>query len=103
MDPVDIKYAEKHLAELIERAVKGEDVYITVPSSGAIRMHAVSSTVAKLGIASAPRVTDLMAPFVPLKEPRMPGQLEGTIPPPPEGFFDPLTDEELKDWYGDDA
>ena len=44
-----------------------------------------------------------MEPFVPLKKKRTLGHLEGKIPPPPEGFFDPMTEEELKDWYGDDS
>ena len=51
----------------------------------------------------APRVTDTMPPFVPLKAPRRLGLLEGKIPLPPDDFFDPLSEEELKDWHGDDA
>lgn len=43
-----------------------------------------------------------MPPFVPLDEPRRPGRLKGTIPPPPS-FFDPLSEEQLNDWYGDGA
>ena len=33
---------------------------------------------------------------------RVPGMLKHLIGPEPEGFFDPLTEEELKGWYGDD-
>ena len=31
------------------------------------------------------------------------GLLEGKIPPPPDDFFDPMDEDELKLWYGDDA
>jgi prevent-host-death family protein len=103
MDKYDIKYASEHLDELTERAKRGEDVLITVPARGAFRLLPVSE-LATLDASNRghPRVTDTMPPFVPLKEPRKLGHLEGRIPPPPDGFFDPLTDEELKDWYGDD-
>jgi hypothetical protein len=52
---------------------------------------------------TAPRVTDTMPKFVPLKKPRKLGQHEGIIPPPPDGFFDPMDEEELRLWYGDDT
>lgn len=103
MDKYDIKYASEHLDELTERAKRGEDVLITVPTRGAFRLLPISEAAHDVPPRRIPRVTDTMAPFVPLKEPRKPGQLAGKIPPPPEGFFDPLSDEELKDWYGDDA
>jgi antitoxin (DNA-binding transcriptional repressor) of toxin-antitoxin stability system len=99
MEDVDLRHAKEHLEELIERARRGKDVRIADAKGGAVRVTPFRDAGPDL---TATRVTDTMPPFVPLKEPRKPGRLEGTIPPPPVGFFDPLSDEELKDWYGDD-
>ncbi len=97
MEDVDLRHAKEHLEELIERARRGEDVRITDRQGGAVRLTPVREP-----NLFAPRVTDTMEPFVPLKEPRKLGHLKGTIPPPPDDFFDPLTEEELKDWYGEE-
>jgi hypothetical protein len=51
----------------------------------------------------APRVTDTMPPFIPLDAPRRLGALEGKIPLPPDDFFAPMSESELKDWCGDDV
>ena len=96
MEDVSLSHAKDHLEELIERARRGEDVRITDPKLGTVRLTPV-----KPFDPAAPRATDQMEPFVPLKQPRVPGRLAGKISPPPPGFFDPLTDEELKDWYGE--
>lgn len=98
MEDVDLRHAKEHLEELIERARRGEDVCIADPQGGAVRLTPVREHHSR-----APRVIDTMPPFVPLKAPRVPGRLAGKIPPPPDDFFDPLSEEELKDWYGDDA
>lgn len=99
MEDVDLRHAKEHLEELIERARHGEDVRISDPILGSVRLLPVQGA----GFdPTVPRVTDTMPPFIPLKEPRVPGRLSGKIPPPPDGFFDPLSDEELKDWYGED-
>ena len=98
MEDVTLAHAKEHLEELIAKAARGEAVRIADPKHGTVRLLP-EPTYDVL----APRVTDTMPPFVPLKEPRTPGRLAGKIPPPPDGFFDPLTEEELKDWYGDDA
>ena len=97
MEDVDLRHAKEHLEELIERARRGEDVRISDPKGGTVRLTPVREP-----DLFAPRVTDTMEPFVPLKEPRVPGRLAGKIPPPPDDFFDPMNDEELKLWYGDD-
>jgi antitoxin (DNA-binding transcriptional repressor) of toxin-antitoxin stability system len=101
MENVGIDYAKDHLEELIARAARGEDVRIVDAKLGTMRL--LPETPATTSAHAPRRVTDTMPPFVPLKEPRRLGRLEGKIPPPPEGFFDPLTEEELKDWYGDGA
>ena len=98
MEDVTLAEAKERLEELIARAQRGEDVRIVDPKVGKVRL-----TVVREVDLLAPRVTDTMPPFVPLAHDRVLGHLEGTIPPPPDGFFDPLTEEELKDWYGDDA
>ncbi len=98
MEDVTLAHAKEHLEELIARAACGEEVHIVDPKVGKVRLTPVGAAGP-----TARRVTDTMPPFVPLKVPRVPGRLAGKIPPPPPGFFDPLSDEELKDWYGDDA
>jgi antitoxin (DNA-binding transcriptional repressor) of toxin-antitoxin stability system len=99
MEDVDVRHAKEHLEELIERARRGEDVRISDAKLGTVRL----TPVARVPDLLAPRVLDSMEPFVPLKEPRKLGRLEGIIPPPPDDFFDPLSEEELKLWYGDDT
>ena len=106
MEDVTLAEAKERLEELIERAARGEVVRIVDPKAGKVRLlpERVPDVAApRVTDTTAPRVTDTMEPFVPLKSPRVPGRLAGKIPPPPDGFFDPLTDEELKHWYGDDA
>ena len=97
MEDVDLRQAKEHLEELFERARRGEDVAITDPKLGRVWL-----TRTKPHDMTAPRITDQMEPFVPLAQPRVPGRLEGKIGPSPPGFFDPLTEEELKDWFGED-
>jgi prevent-host-death family protein len=99
MEDVDLRHAKEHLEELIERARRGEDVRISDANGGAVKLTPIGSA----PDLTAARVLDTMPPFVPLKEPRKLGHLKGVIPPPPDDFFDPLTDEELKDWYGEVA
>ncbi len=86
MENVDLIYAKDHLEELITRAARGEDVRIADPKLGTVKLTPVVDR------HDAAR-----------RSPRKPGILKGVIPPPPDGFFDPMTEEELKDWYGDDA
>jgi antitoxin (DNA-binding transcriptional repressor) of toxin-antitoxin stability system len=101
MEDVTLPYAKEHLEDLAARAAEGEDVLFSVPGAGRFRLVPVVD-VPTLDL-TAPRVTDTMPKFVPLKKPRKLGQLEGIIPPPPDGFFDPMNEEELKIWYGDDT
>jgi hypothetical protein len=97
MEDVDLRQAKEHLEELFERARRGEDVAITDPKLGRVWL-----TRNKPLDLAAPRITNQMEPFVPLKQPRVPGRWKDRISEPPPGFFDPLTEEELKDWYGED-
>ncbi len=84
MESVTLDYAREHLDELLRRARNGESVEIADPLVGTFKLQPVGNSVA-----GRPK--------------RKPGSLKGTLPPPPDDFFDPLTEEELKLWYGDDA
>lgn len=95
MESVTLAEAKEHLEELVERAARGEDVRIAVPKGGSVRLMPVSEP-----DVAAPRVIDTMPPFVPLKEPRKLGQLKGKMRIPAR-LMEPMTEEELSDWYGD--
>jgi antitoxin (DNA-binding transcriptional repressor) of toxin-antitoxin stability system len=97
MDDLSITFAKEHLEDLIARARRGEVVTIN-DGRGVVRLIAAPGY-----DVTAPRVTDTMPPFVPLKEPRKFGLFKGEIPPPPDNFFDPLDEDELKQWYGEGA
>lgn len=83
MEDVDLRHAKEHLEELLQRAANGEHVRITDARLGTIKLTTITSAVARAGQ-------------------RVPGRWKDRLPPPPAGFFDPMTEEELKDWYGDD-
>ena len=97
MEDVDLRHAKEHLEELVERAAKGEDVRITVPRIGTVRLSVVRTPDTPVQ-----RVTDTMEPFVPLEKDRVSGHLEGKMQVPAR-LMEPMSEEELKDWYGDDA
>jgi prevent-host-death family protein len=82
MDTVDIKYAEQHLAELIERAAKGEDVLIT--ENGEVK--------AKISVAAA---------HTQKLPQRNPGRWKALVDIPDDVLLAPMTAEELKEWYGE--
>ena len=98
MENVPVEHAKDHLEELMQRAARGEDVRISDPALGTVRLTPV-----RISDVQSQRVTDTMEPFVPLKQNRVLGHLKDKLPEPPAGFFDPLSDEDLKDWYGDDS
>jgi len=97
MEDVTLAHAKEHLEELIVRAALGEEVRISDPKLGTVRLSAVRTP-----DLLAPRVTDTMEPFVPLKENRKLGHLEGMMTVPAR-LMEPMSEEELRDWYGDDA
>ena len=115
MDTYDISYANQHLEELIARTARGEDVRISHPKHGTITLTATvtstltcsaSGAVDRSGRqhegAATGRVTDTMEPFVPLTHKRIAGQLTGKMQVPAR-LMEPMSEEELKDWYGDDT
>jgi antitoxin (DNA-binding transcriptional repressor) of toxin-antitoxin stability system len=97
MEDVSLTHAKDHLVELLERATKGEDIRISDAKLGTIRLTPIRSP-----DLLAPRVTDTMDPFVPLPKDRVPGRLRGKLSVPAR-LLEPMTEEELNDWYGDDA
>jgi prevent-host-death family protein len=97
MDTVTVKDAKEQLEELLEKAARGEDVRISDAKHGTVRLTSVRAP-----DTTTPRATDAMAPFVPLPEDRVPGRLKGKMKVPAR-LMDPMSEDELKDWYGDDA
>jgi antitoxin (DNA-binding transcriptional repressor) of toxin-antitoxin stability system len=86
MEDVDLRYAKDHLEELIARVARGEDVRIAQPGGAIVRLTIVE-----------------MATGSHVKPGRRPGNWKGRLNIPDDAFLEPMTDEELKLWYGDDA
>ena len=82
MEDISIAQAKEHLEELIARAGKGEEVLITDPVLGTVRLQNVSSTPHK-------------------RQKRVAGHLAGQFKVP-DGLLDPLPDDELRRWTGED-
>lgn len=102
MEDVDLRYAKEHLEELIERAARGEDVRISGSRLGPVRLQPVRQSTDRPPDVLAARVTDTMEPFVPLAQDRVPGSLTGKMKVPAR-LMEPMSEAELRDWYGDDA
>ena len=88
MESVTLEHAKEHLDELIERARRGEDVRITDAKLGTVRLQSMPVTTRPA--------------FVPLDADRVPYQLAGKMTVPAR-LMEPMSEEELKDWYGDDT
>ncbi len=84
MDDVSIKDAKEQLEELLDRAARGEDVRITDPKIGVVRLTRIS------------------APTEPSSstEKRQLGRYKGKYSVP-ERLMEPMSEEELRLWYGD--
>lgn len=77
-----IHHAKTNLSKLIARAEAGEEVIITRGKTPVARLESVVKKHGK----------------------RVPGMLKGKIPDlPDEFFFEPLPEDELRLWEGDDA
>ena len=79
MEEVTLDHAKDHLEELIERAARGEDIRISDPKLGTVKLEPVAGTADQEG---KPRPE------------RRPGRWKGRFTVP-ERLFEPLTDEEL--------
>lgn len=85
MEDVNLQHAKEHLEELIARAARGEDVRIAQPGVATVKLIVVETAAADKP-----------------KPERRPGRWKDRLPNLPDDFFDPLPEEELKHWYGDD-
>jgi hypothetical protein len=79
MDTIPTTRAERELQDLIHRAAAGETIIIEAPSGERVRLE----------------------PLPELEEDRVPGLLKDKIKVPAR-LFEPMTEEELKLWYGED-
>lgn len=86
MDSFTIPEAKERLEVLLKRASNDEDVRISDPVLGTVKLAVVPAQSA----------------FVPLKEDRVPGRLTGILTVPAR-LMEPMSEDELRDWYGDDA
>jgi antitoxin (DNA-binding transcriptional repressor) of toxin-antitoxin stability system len=81
MDTVDLAHAKDHLVELLERAVRGEDVRISDAAIGTVKLTVI-------GAASSPPQ-------------RRPGRWKGRLNIPDDALLEPMSEDELALWYGD--
>jgi antitoxin (DNA-binding transcriptional repressor) of toxin-antitoxin stability system len=93
---VTIAEAKEQLEELIARARRGEVVTID-DGKGSVRLS--TETVAAR---HSERMTDEGHPLVPLGKSRRLGHLKGQMQVPAR-LMDPMSEHELRDWFGDDA
>jgi antitoxin (DNA-binding transcriptional repressor) of toxin-antitoxin stability system len=80
MDTIPTTKAERELPALIHRAAAGETIIIEAPSGERVRLE----------------------PLPEIAEDRVPGLLKGKIKVPVR-LFEPMSEEELKLWYGEDS
>jgi antitoxin (DNA-binding transcriptional repressor) of toxin-antitoxin stability system len=85
MDTIPLSEAKEHLEDLIARAARGEIVRIDDPVHGTARIVVEPSPPAVQGAK------------------RVPGRWKGKLGTMPDDLFAPMSEEELKDWYGEDA
>jgi antitoxin (DNA-binding transcriptional repressor) of toxin-antitoxin stability system len=78
MEDVSLTHAKDHLEELIERASKGEDIRISDPQLGTVKLLPVQP----------------VAPKEKRRPERRPGRWKGRFTVP-ERLFEPLTDDEV--------
>ena len=83
MSTVNIGEARARLSSLVSRAERGEEVVIARQGKPAVRLVACASPAT-----GRP------------KGRRQPGALKGRLRIPDSALFDPLPEEELKDWEG---
>jgi antitoxin (DNA-binding transcriptional repressor) of toxin-antitoxin stability system len=78
MDTIPTTRAERELPDLIHHAATGETIVIEAPSGERVRLEPLPQT---------------------LKRDRKPGRLKGKLTVPAR-LMEPMSEEELKDWYG---
>jgi antitoxin (DNA-binding transcriptional repressor) of toxin-antitoxin stability system len=80
MDTISTTRAERELSDLIHRAATGETIIIEAPSGERVRLE----------------------PMLETDQDRVPGLLKDKIKVPAR-LLEPMSEEELKLWYGDDS
>ncbi len=85
MEQVTLAEAKEHLDDLMQRAARGEDVRIADAKLGTVRLTPVLQH--DTSHQSRPK--------------RIPGRWQDRLSEPPPGFFDPLSEDEIKYWYGE--
>ena len=85
MEDVTLAHAKEHLEELVARAARGEDVRIADPNLGTVRLTA-----------------DAGAETVARPE-RRSGRWKGRLNIPDDELLEPMSEDELKLWYGEDS
>lgn len=81
MTLMNMHEAKTHLSQLVERALKGEEIVIARAGKPLVRLQVVQ-------------------PEEPVKKPRQLGTLRGKLSLP-DDFFEPLSEEETALWYAD--
>jgi antitoxin (DNA-binding transcriptional repressor) of toxin-antitoxin stability system len=99
MDTVELTTAKDRLEDLVRLAAAGEDVRITDARYGTMRLTPVREGGPEVPPPKVTRYVDTLPPFVPLARNRVAGRLEGKLKVP-AGLLDPMTEDELRDWYG---
>ena len=83
MDTIPTTKAERELPDLIHRAAAGETIIIEAPSGERVRLEPLAK-----------------APLHPQERAhRKPGRLKGKIEVPAR-LMEPMSEDELEDWYG---
>jgi antitoxin (DNA-binding transcriptional repressor) of toxin-antitoxin stability system len=82
MEDVTLSHAKEHLEDLLARAARGEDVRISDPKLGTVKLQPVPADIARAE---------------PPYPKRIPGLMKGLVIISDETLFDPLTEAEL-DW-----
>ena len=80
METIPTSQAERQLSELIHRASAGENIVLEAPSGERVRLEPIDSVQAD----------------------RVPGLMKGFIGVPAR-LFEPIDEEELRLWYGEDG
>ena len=93
MEQVTLAEAKENLDELMQRAARGEDVRIVDPKLGTVKLQPVADKGAE---------AETLSDIEPLKHKRVPGRLAGVMQSPAR-LMEPMSEEELRDWYGGDA
>jgi antitoxin (DNA-binding transcriptional repressor) of toxin-antitoxin stability system len=98
MEQVTLAEAKEQLDDLMQRAARGEDVRIVDAKLGTVQL----TPVVPVDHVNAAGPLDTRVTPVKRGQKRRLGQFEGKMQAP-NNLMEPMTEEELRDWYGPDA